>query len=486
MNPEPTAQKQFEALPISRMAKLSGWAMYRSAETYVWRPQSADEVRETLEIAKDSGRSVIARGSGYSYGDTALNGENITVDLTRMNKILQWDPQTGVIQIEPGATIYNLWRHTLPDGWWPTVVPGAMSPTIGGCAAVNAHGKNSWLKGTFGDAILSFDLLLANGDMQTVTRESDPELFHAAIGGLGLLGVMTSVTLQTRKVPAGYLLTRHYHAQNLDELFDVFEQRLAAQDEYLVGWIDGFAAGASLGRGLIEAANHPEMEDVSTLNPATQDLSPNIAGVFPRSQMWRIMNPLFHDAPMRLANNAQYTMVAKYGAKMKKTPMAQFHFFHDYIPNWKKAFAPGGLRQFQMFAPAESAKILFRAALQATHDAHIPPYLCVFKRHKTDPFLLRYQSDGYSLSLDFRVTRSRDIPLQKLLEQLRVLVLENGGNLYMAKDDFLDAASFEQSVGADRAAEFRAIKDKLDPAWLFQSNLSRRIMPQPLGEVILA
>ncbi|HNH47432.1 MAG TPA: FAD-dependent oxidoreductase, partial [Myxococcota bacterium] len=106
----------------------------RSASLFA-RPESPEELAGLLRRASEEGQTVGLRGSGRSYGDAAMNGGNIVLDVTGMKKILSWDPTEGIVEVEPGVTIEQLWRSTLADGWWPAVVPGTMFPTLAGCAA---------------------------------------------------------------------------------------------------------------------------------------------------------------------------------------------------------------------------------------------------------------------------------------------------------------------------------------------------------------
>ena len=136
---------------------------------YLYRPTTAEGVAAVFSGAAAAGRTVGLRGSGNSYGDAALNDENVVVDLTRMNRILEWDPDTGIIRVEPGVTIRQLWQYAIEDGWWPPVVPGTMFVTLGGAAAMNIHGKNNYRVGPIGDHILQFDLLLPSGEVLRCT-----------------------------------------------------------------------------------------------------------------------------------------------------------------------------------------------------------------------------------------------------------------------------------------------------------------------------
>ena len=170
-------------LPIDHLEKIEGWGGAVSSFGYVYRPATIKGLREVFELARASNRNITFRGSGRSYGDAAIGAENIVLDTSRMNRILNWDPHTGIITMEPGVTIEQLWQYIIEDGWWPPVVPGTMYPTVGGCLGMNIHGKNNFKAGPIGDHVLGFDIMLPSGEIKTATPESDPELFYSAISG---------------------------------------------------------------------------------------------------------------------------------------------------------------------------------------------------------------------------------------------------------------------------------------------------------------
>src|SRR5947209_12147526 len=298
--PALSASRPFRPLPSERLTYLEGWAMRAHSMSYVYRPSTVDGIREVLRLAQESGRSLVPRGSGFSYGDTALNAENIALDLTGVNRVLDWDPVTGVISVEPGVTIGQVWRHVLSDGWWPAVVPGTMFPTLGGCASTNVHGKNHWRVGSLGEQILSAELLLPSGDLITCSPRENEEIYRAAIGGLGMLGVFVSLTLRLDRVRSGTLLVEELAAASLDDMFAIFEENLQRAD-HLIGWIDGYAGGAQLCRGLVQIATAvtDDPNPQRTLQTSYQDLPDTLMGVVPRSAVWRVMKLGANDLGMR-------------------------------------------------------------------------------------------------------------------------------------------------------------------------------------------
>jgi FAD/FMN-containing dehydrogenase len=73
-----------------------------------------------------------------------------------MNQILEWDPGSGAVRCEAGVTLEQLWQKVLPDGWWPPVVSGTMTTTLGGCLGANIHGKNNFRMGTIVEHVSQF------------------------------------------------------------------------------------------------------------------------------------------------------------------------------------------------------------------------------------------------------------------------------------------------------------------------------------------
>lgn len=465
-------------LPADRLERVSSWGGATSAMSWVYRPTTLGGVRDVLALARDAGLSVGLRGGGQSYGDAATNAENVCLDTTRLTRVLEWDPAAGRIRVEPGVTIRQLWQYVLEDGWWPPVVSGTMHVTVGGAAAMNIHGKNNWKAGTLGEHVEAFELLLPSGELVRCSREERPELFHAAIGGFGMLGCFASLTLRLKRVHSGLVEVEPVVTRDLDELFDVVEARLATAD-YLVGWIDTFARGPALGRGLVHQAVHlPDGEDraaAQTLRVASQELPPTLLGVVPKSIMWALMRPFTNDWGVRLVNGAKYRMSAHGGTHRHRQSHAGFHFLLDYVPDWKRAYGPGGLIQYQSFVPAAHARAVYRELLERSHRAGLTPYLGVFKRHRMDPFLMTHAVDGYSLALDFKVTaRNRDRLWAHAAELTRV-VLDAGGRFYFAKDSTLTAQDLERYRAEPRVQSFLALKRTLDPGGVLQTDLWRRL-----------
>ena len=141
-------------------------------------------------------RGLIARGCGRSYGDTSTNDRGHVVDMTGLDAIESFDPQTGLIVCQAGVTMAGLVDQYLMEGFVPPVCPGTGYVTVGGAVANDVHGKNHDLDGSFGDHVAWIELLLPSGEQRRLTEDEDSELFRATIGGIGLTGGRAVVAVQ--------------------------------------------------------------------------------------------------------------------------------------------------------------------------------------------------------------------------------------------------------------------------------------------------
>ncbi|MBI3162094.1 MAG: FAD-binding oxidoreductase [Chloroflexi bacterium] len=446
------------------------------APAYLIRPNTIEEIQSVFQAAKKTGLTVIARGAGRSYNDASLNGGGIALDMRGMNAITTWDKSTGRVTAQPGVTLEQLWQKVEPDGWWPPVVSGTMKTTLGGCLAANIHGKNNFKMGTIGEHVIEFNAVLPTGAEIACSPKKNADLFYAMISGLGLLGIFTSITLQMKRIHSGLLVVDAYPVQNLHRHLSALREGAPGND-YIVGWLETFAGGSSLGRGQIHAARYlREGEDPNpqeTMKIANQILPPRIFGVFPKSILHYFMSPFANNFGWRMVN------IAKYFASLRKHTFRQshaaFHFLLDYVPNWELSYGRGGLIQYQSFLPKETAEAAWTEMIQLSHKNGLPSYLGVTKRHRPDKFLLTHAVDGFSLAMDFKVTRSNRAKLHAMLQVFDQIVLNAGGRFYFAKNSETTAETAAQLYGKETLTKFRKLKKRCDPNHLLESNLYRRI-----------
>lgn len=453
----------------NRFTTLENFGHSLAAASYLFRPTHGDEIESAFRLAKQSGLSVSLRGAGRSYNDAALNGGGIVLDLTGMDRILAWDPASGVVRAEPGVTLAQLWQRVLPEGWWPPVVSGTMTTTLGGCLGANIHGKNNFRMGTIGEHVLEFDVLLPTGARLTCSPKKNGDLFYAMIGGLGMLGVFTSVTLQMKRMQSGLLEVHAWPTRTLAEQVASLEDG-APKYDYIVGWLDT----VSIGHGQIHAANYVHDDpDPAKLQVSYQTLPGRLFGVMPKSLLHYFMTPFMNNLGVWGINTAKY--IASLRRHTFRQPHAAFHFLLDYVPLWELSYGRSGLIQYQSFLPKETALEAWSEMLSLAKRRGLPAYLGVTKRHRPDKFLLSHAVDGYSLALDFKVTDARRPRMHQMLQDFDRIVLDAGGRFYFAKNSETLPETAVCFLGEETVKRFKALKKRCDPNSLLESDLYRRV-----------
>ncbi len=461
-----------------RFTTLENFGHSLHAASYLYQPTSTEEIAEIFQFAKKNSLTVTLRGAGRSYNDAALNGGGIVIEMQKMNHILAWDSETGLVKAEPGLTLQQLWQHVLPDGWWPPVVSGTMYTTLGGCLSMNVHGKNNFKMGPIGEHVVEFSALLPTGEEVVCSPTTNGDLFYSMISGMGMLGVFTTITLQMKKVYSGLLEVYDLPVHNLEEHLKVMLEE-APQNDYTVGWLDATASGKGLGRGQVHSARYlHEGEDPNAQQNrqvSYQTLPGTIMGV-PKGLLHYFMAPFMFAPLVRLVNTGKYIMGLR--EEHYRQAHAAFHFLFDYIPNWELAYGRGGLIQYQSFLPKETALDAWRDVLTLSQRRGMPSYLGVTKRHRPDKFLLTHAVDGFSLALDFKVTDSNRARMHAMLQDFDRIVVEAGGRFYFAKNSETSPETAIRFLGKNTVERFKALKENVDPYNILESDLYRRVFEE--------
>lgn len=389
-----------------KTAEYSGWGRVLKAEGQLARPE-----RQSALAALAQEELAPAIGNCRSYGDASLNSGGNAVDMTRLDRFLGFDPDTGVLTCEAGLSLGEIARIIAPRGWLPSVMPGTGFATVGGAIGNDVHGKNHHGAGSFGQHVLAVDLLNANG-AQHVTPDSDPGLFRATMGGLGQTGIIASAKLQLMRCKGDIVTLTERRVHGLDDFLPLLDRSEAT---YTVGWIDATATGDALGRGILE-----EAETGAGLVPPAK---PSKSVPF-NAPGWALSPPV-----VRLFNRAYYSRVPKRGRSVVK-PINDFFFPLDRIHDWNRLYGKTGFHQFQCVLPLASAPAL-RTLLQRIAASGLASPLAVLKRmgpgragHMSFPM------EGYTLAVDFRNRGGAD----NLISVLEDITAEAGGRIYLAKD----------------------------------------------------
>ncbi len=207
-----------------------------------------DRYRHLMEVCTQASR-LIARGAGLTYCNATAGDRVATVSTLAFNRILDFSPQTGMIEVEPGIRLGDLFAFTVPRGFLLPIMPGHPSITVGGCVGCDVHGKNQHCEGNFESAVDALTVFHADHGEQHCSRSTMPELFELTVGGFGLTGVITSVRLQLERLPGNAMKVRRTPVRNLIEAFELLRQGQEADAIY--SWHNFNLRGSRFGQGYV-------------------------------------------------------------------------------------------------------------------------------------------------------------------------------------------------------------------------------------------
>lgn len=153
------------------------------------------QLADLVKKARQEGRTISIAGQRHSQGGHTYYEDGIVLDMTSFNDILDFDPEAKTIRVQAGTTWEQIQNKINPSGLAVKTMQSQNIFTVGGSISINAHGRDI-RNGAMIGSVDSFRLLTAGGDVRNVSRAEQPELFSAALGGYGLFGVITDVTLK--------------------------------------------------------------------------------------------------------------------------------------------------------------------------------------------------------------------------------------------------------------------------------------------------
>jgi len=437
---------------------IAGWGNYPWLDTKVAHINSSQNAkRMVLEPA-----SIVARGLGRSYGDQAINIAGITALTSSLNKYQEFDAVNGVLKCESGVSLNEIITHFAPLGWFPFICPGTKFITIGGAIANDIHGKAHHVDGSFVNCVVSFETIIANGEILSASRHENSDLFWASFGGLGLLGIIVTATIQLRKIETTFFKTKAIQTKNLDHLLDAIDEADKTYN-YSVAWIDSMAQGQSIGRGVLSLGNAATLTDLPTTfsnNPLQIGKKSKIKLpiYFPEFALnnfsVRILNKIIHYTQSNAPEISHYE---------------KFFFPLDAIHDWNKGYGKRGFIQYQFVIPEENGRKNIRTVLQKISTSGCVPFLNVLKKFGPEQGILSFPFKGYTFAIDFPVTQ----PLHAFTKEMDQLVMSFGGRIYLGKDAMLDRKTFEGMY--PQVDEWKIIKQKYDPLHKFQSAIGNRL-----------
>lgn len=393
-------------------------------------------------------------GKGRSYGDSCLNPDGALWKMQELDRFIEFDATTGRLKCEAGVLLRDIQKVMIPKGWCLPVTPGTQIVTVGGAIANDVHGKNHFSYGSFGNHIISLNLLRTDGSLIQCNAKHNVEWLEASIGGLGLTGVILEAEIQLKPIDGPWLETEAIPFYSLQEFFELSDGS-DGDWEHNVAWIDCMSKTKL--RGIFSRANTSELQD--------RNLSPK------RSRKMLFTPPISLVNRLTLKPfNEIYFRSQKSKSERQSVHYQQFFYPLDGILEWNKMYGRRGFYQYQFVVSRAVSFDVLDDIMSVISKSGEGSFLAVLKTfgNINSKGLLSFPMEGTTLALDFPNNGQSTL---KLLEKLDHIVGAAGGRLYPAKDARMPREMFE--TGYPNLAKFAQFRD---PG--ISSAMSRRLMGQ--------
>lgn len=399
---------------------------------------------------------MISRGAGLNYCLASVAEQGRSVLSTQFNRFLDFEPETRIVRLEPGVTMGELLAFATNNGLLPPVIPGHPRITGGGAVAMNVHGKNQFKTGNFADHVTSLTLYHPEKGEIRCSQQENADVFRLTVGGFGLTGHITSVSLALAPLPGrGVIVERHFVRNILDAVG--LMEKLAGEVDYIYSWHNLNLTGSKFGAGVLYTERHcADGPGVSVSNAAALARNP-----FPVSFFNRLTIPAMCRA---------YSLKERLSRRLNKTG-----FFDAYFPfagkeAYFRLFGKAGFREYQVLFPRDA----FGEAQQRIADAiRLSGAAVTFgslKLMRGERSLLNFSGEGVCLALD----TPNNEAAARLFSLLDAITIGLGGIANISKDSRLSAATV-RAMYREQYDQFRDALRAFDPRSHFQSALQRRL-----------
>ncbi|MGA2747424.1 MAG: FAD-binding oxidoreductase [Verrucomicrobiota bacterium] len=408
----------------------------------------------------DAATKRLAYGLGRSYGDSCLLSGGVMIRTAGLNRFISFDSERGVLRAEAGVTLSDILQLVVPQGWFLPMTPGTRFVTLGGAVANDIHGKNHHRAGTIGCHVRRLRLLRSDGSSLECGPGENDRAFRAAIGGLGLTGLILWVEIQLVRTPSAWLDVELIPFTGVKE-FMVLSDESAKAWEHTVAWFDATARGSGFARGIYIRGNF-RADGLGDRPPRKVHRPPGLRVPF------LLPNWTLNSLSVKAFNFLYFHRVPKSGRKLIQH-YEPFFYPLDAVDGWSKIYGRRGFFQYQSVTPEEAGVQPLEEMARAIALSGEASFLAVLKTFgpRPSPGMLSFPKPGITLALDFP---NRGASTLRLFDTLDAIVRAAKGRLYPGKDSRMSAADFR--AGYPALTEFLP---EVDPA--FSSDFWKRVAP---------
>ena len=327
-------------------------------------------------------------GGGRSYGDVAINNENL-VSLKRFNKIISFDKKNGKVEVESGLILIDLLKEITKNNWFIPVTPGSKYVSIGGMVANNIHGKNI-KNNQIKKYIKNIKIIDKKNKIILCSKNKNKKLFDLTVGGFGLTGSILSVTLILKKINSLYLDQKIFEFNEYNNFFKLSDYD--KQYDYSVFWVEKFSTNKISGLNFL--SRHSKKKLKKNINFTDKKI--NFISLL-------ILKLIVNNQTILNFSNFIYKKINKYFYKKIENYNKVFYPQDRYL-DWNKVYGKKkDFFQIQILIPKyKFINLMNKIHLFLKKNTLFSSFV-VIKKISENGNYLNFYGNGYSISLDFKI-----------------------------------------------------------------------------------
>jgi FAD/FMN-containing dehydrogenase len=422
------------------------------------RPRSTEDIQKALA---DWPGQVSVGGALCSMGGQTAIGDGLHLDLRGMNALVWLKPEQKRARMQAGMRWRELQALIDPHDLSVRTMQSFANFTVGGSVSVNVHGRYVG-HGPMAGSIRALQLVLADGHVVEASREENADLFRAAIGGYGALGVISEVELD---LDSNARIERVVEPVSLEEYPDWYARNIRDASDAILHNADLYPPSFESPLGITWRLSDRELTVVDRLRPA------NGRYLGRRSAIWAVTElPGGMALRERVIAPKQFRKAEvvwrNFEASLDIRELEPFTRFMStyalqeyFIPISR--FAPF-VESLRRIVRQHDAEVLNLSIRHSPADAHT---LMAWAREEVFSFVLYYKQ---------RVLTASQRRVRDWTRELVAAALDMGGTYYLPYQPHATREQFRRAY--PRAAEFAAVKAIHDPAGRFSNEMWRNYL----------
>jgi FAD/FMN-containing dehydrogenase len=432
-------------------------------------PRTRDQLVDSVRAGSRRNLPISIAGCRHSMGGQQFVSDGICIDIRGLARVLNFDRERGLIEAEAGIqwpelirAYLEMQRDSIQQWGIAQKQTGADTFTLGGSLSSNVHGRGLTMKPLISNVEV-FTLINAKGEAVRCSRTENKELFRLAIGGYGLFGLISSVTLRLAPRRKLRRVVALVEASNLAKRF---EERIA--QNFLYG--DFQFSVDEKSPGFLQ-------HGIFSCYQPIEDRGPAIAEKKLRDDDWlELLRLAYTDRAKAFKRYSDY-----YLSTNGQTYWSDTNQLSAYLPNYAQKLREqiGGeessLIITEIYVPRVSlADFLKQAAELLRSNGTTVIYGTVRLIEKDDESFLAWAKESYACVIFNLLTAHTPAGIEASAHSFRGLIdlaITRRGNYYLTYHKF--AAAEQLTACYPQFKEFLELKKKFDPTERFQSDWYR-------------